>query len=265
MKNTRKKMLLSSIAMLLVALVALGSATFAWYADVTTVTAQTSTWNATTSSGLVIRHENDSYTGSDKTAQTAWTTALNTANGNALKTASNLSPRALEFSKGYAEAGGASAKADDRTSSHATTLTKIATANADSGYLVDHMFVAGEGSSEEVKMSVTAGAAANATSYLNLAVYVNGNLKKVFTSSTATSTKSLTINGDTATEGSAYTIVPFTGSAQYVDNNKFEVASKASGGTEIQIIAYVDGFNEQCKSDSVDVSSISVTYSFEKQ
>ena len=40
MKKSRKKMLLSSIAMLLVALVALGSATFAWYITNATVTAE---------------------------------------------------------------------------------------------------------------------------------------------------------------------------------------------------------------------------------
>lgn len=56
MKNTtfRKKALLSSVAMLLVALVALGSATFAWFAQNPTVTASGLTLNATTSAGLQI-------------------------------------------------------------------------------------------------------------------------------------------------------------------------------------------------------------------
>lgn len=56
MKNTtfRKKALLSSVAMLLVALVALGSATFAWFTQNKTVTAEGLVLNATTSAGLQI-------------------------------------------------------------------------------------------------------------------------------------------------------------------------------------------------------------------
>lgn len=56
MKTTkRSKMLLSSIAMLLVALVALGSATFAWYSIQRTVTASSLTVQASTPGGLEIR------------------------------------------------------------------------------------------------------------------------------------------------------------------------------------------------------------------
>lgn len=55
MKTTkRSKMLLSSIAMLLVALVALGSATFAWYSINRTVTASEMTVKASTVGGLLI-------------------------------------------------------------------------------------------------------------------------------------------------------------------------------------------------------------------
>jgi hypothetical protein len=54
MKNTRKKMLLSSIAMLLVALVALGSATYAWFTVQKTVTAEAINVKAIATSGLEI-------------------------------------------------------------------------------------------------------------------------------------------------------------------------------------------------------------------
>ncbi len=47
MTKSRKKILLSSIAMLLVALVALGSATFAWFTVQKTVTADTMKVSAT--------------------------------------------------------------------------------------------------------------------------------------------------------------------------------------------------------------------------
>lgn len=58
MKNTRKKMLLSSVAMLLVALVALGSATYAWFTINKTVEAKTMTVKAATAKGLQITGDN---------------------------------------------------------------------------------------------------------------------------------------------------------------------------------------------------------------
>ncbi len=57
MKKSRKKILLSSIAMLLVALVALGSATFAWFTINRQVTAKDINVKAATSSGLVISNK----------------------------------------------------------------------------------------------------------------------------------------------------------------------------------------------------------------
>lgn len=65
MKNTtfRKKALLSSVAMLLVALVALGSATFAWFAANPNAFAEGISAKTTASSGLVIRTETDTTWG----------------------------------------------------------------------------------------------------------------------------------------------------------------------------------------------------------
>ena len=61
MKNTtfRKKALLSSVAMLLVALVALGSATFAWFTANPNANASGLKLKTTAASGLVIRTESD--------------------------------------------------------------------------------------------------------------------------------------------------------------------------------------------------------------
>ena len=56
MKKSRKKILLSSIAMLLVALVALGSATFAWFTINKVVEANTINVQANVAKGLVINN-----------------------------------------------------------------------------------------------------------------------------------------------------------------------------------------------------------------
>lgn len=57
--TTRKKMLLSSVAMLLVAMLALGSATFAWFTSNPNANASGLSLKTTASTGLVIRTETD--------------------------------------------------------------------------------------------------------------------------------------------------------------------------------------------------------------
>jgi hypothetical protein len=67
MKNTtfRKKALLSSIAMLLVAFVALGSATFAWFTQNPTVNADGLSLKATAAAGLQILSDSEKTLGKD--------------------------------------------------------------------------------------------------------------------------------------------------------------------------------------------------------
>jgi predicted ribosomally synthesized peptide with SipW-like signal peptide len=69
MKNTtfRKKALLSSVAMLLVALVALGSATFAWFSSNKTVTADGMKVTSAAAQGLVISDDNGKVWGNTST------------------------------------------------------------------------------------------------------------------------------------------------------------------------------------------------------
>lgn len=67
MTNTkfRKRALLSSVAMLLVALIALGSATFAWFAANPNATAKGISVKTTASTGLVIKSDTDTTWGHD--------------------------------------------------------------------------------------------------------------------------------------------------------------------------------------------------------
>ena len=62
MTKSRKRMLLSSIAMLLVALVALGSATYAWFTIQRTVTADTMNVTAVAQKGIEITINNRDFT-----------------------------------------------------------------------------------------------------------------------------------------------------------------------------------------------------------
>lgn len=91
MKNTRKKMLLSSVAMLLVALVALGSATYAWFTINRVVEANTMKVKAITTAGLVINNK--------KTAD--WKRTVSYAD-----TATELKPVSYDFTVGSAMPSG---------------------------------------------------------------------------------------------------------------------------------------------------------------
>lgn len=75
MKTSRKKILLSSIAMLLVALVALGSATYAWFTLNKTVYADGMNVKATSAEGLLIRGKNQDSAWGPKYTFTAFTAA----------------------------------------------------------------------------------------------------------------------------------------------------------------------------------------------
>ena len=78
MTKSRKRMLLSSIAMLLVALVALGSATYAWFTINRKVEAKTMVVKAATAKGLELTIDNGSNGGRTKTYNAFATATDNT-------------------------------------------------------------------------------------------------------------------------------------------------------------------------------------------
>lgn len=113
MKNTsmKKKALLSSVAMLLVALVALGSATFAWFTQNATANASGVTVKTTKSSSLQIRNvAND------------WAESITYADGSsAMKPASTVD--GTSFVTTFAESSSAFTKATDAEITDITTDT----------------------------------------------------------------------------------------------------------------------------------------------
>ena len=269
MKTTkRSKMLLSSIAMLLVALVALGSASFAWYYTVQSVSAETTQFNAAAADGLVIRH----HTGD------AWKTALNTANSNALDTASSLQPASISYGAiGSVFGGYGVGKAFDDGEISTAGLNGVTNANVlktqaetNGYYLVDEMWVATQSSATNKTATFTVTGTSRQNSYLNVAIYINGTLEKVYTSDDADSTYKVEGNATNPTTSAtaSQTLVPFTGNSQQVTasmpvGSNYNQSLATACGTHIQIIAFVDGYNENCKSSSVDIHNVSVTYNFQ--
>lgn len=259
MLKSRKKMLLSSIAMLLVALVALGSATFAWYITNTTVTAETTTWNAASADGLVIRHG----------ISGAWTNKLED-----LHTASNsMTPASITYGAFGADtlygATGQGTAFDNGALSGSLAAQAVpqnsdgSPATSNQFFLVDTFYVASSTSASKTANFTVKGAPVTGT-YLNVAIYVDGTLRKVLTSdSTASTTTKVGGTKTTPATGSADQALTVM-SAAGVDMGTVTATAKADGksGAKIDIVAFVDGYNPLCKNSTANVTGVSLTYEF---
>lgn len=251
MKNTRKKMLLSSVAMLLVALVALGSATFAWYITNATVTAKTTQFSASSADGLVIRQ-----TDSPVAAEQNWTNKLEN-----LKTKSSLTPASFDYAalgSNIGATGSGTSFSDGTLNNEGLSYQPVTNGNY---FLVDSFDVASSsGAAKECTFTIKSGTKAG--TYLNLAVYVGSNLAGVYTSATDyTSTQK--VGGSQAAPETAtgtQTLTPLA--ANTTVSSTFSAATKESGGTTVTIVAFADGYNPLCKNSTADISTISVEYSF---
>lgn len=131
MTNTkfRKRALLSSVAMLLVALVALGSATFAWFTQTPTANATGLTMTTTTSASLLAETKSDNDLTSGK-GGFAHTTYLNAASGSASKTdAITMDPAAYSATNGWLKL-----VADSETASGSTKTVESTNVYSDRVY-----------------------------------------------------------------------------------------------------------------------------------
>ncbi len=261
MKNTRKKMLLSSVAMLLVALVALGSATFAWYYTNATVTASTSRFSASTSDGLVIRH----------TKEEEWKTTVTDLNS-----ASNLTPASIDYA-GYSIVIGGTGTGTSYENGelnekgltkldHDTVVKASGTSNDNPYFLVDDFYVATPSASSK---SATFKAIGNTVpgTYMNLAIYVDGTLQKVLTSdpeASETTKKVKTESGNTVTTDTETQSIEKMSSEGVTVSSDVTVNSNTNGadGTHIQIIGFADGYNPKCTSKTANVTEVTCTYEF---
>lgn len=250
MTKSRKRMLVSSIAMLLVALVALGSATYAWYITNATVTAKTTKFSAASADGLVIRDLDSS-----EPTEQDWTNKLEH-----LKTKTSLIPASFDYAQLGSNIGatGKGTAFNDGTLDGA--LSYQAVVNGDY-FLVDSFDVASStGDAKTCTFKIKSGTKAG--TYMNFAIYSGSTLLGVYTSDpTAQSTSK--VGGTQAAPETASGTQALTalGSDVTVTTN-FSAASKESGGTTVTVVAFADGYNPLCKNSTADISEISVEYSF---
>lgn len=246
MTKSRKRMLLSSIAMLLVALVALGSATFAWYITNATVTAEKTQFSAASADGLVIRH----------TTSDTWSNKVTN-----LATASSLTPAAMNYATLGNEFGatGQGTSFDDGTLNGALSAAAVENGTV---FLVDSFYVASSsGAAKNATFTIKSGTKAG--TYLNLAVYVGSTLQGVWTSDpTEGRTSTIKIGGTAAAPETSENTQTLGKLAANTNAGTISAATKESGGTKITVIGFADGYNPLCKNSTADISTIDVEYSF---
>lgn len=248
MKTTkRSKILLSSIAMLLVALVALGSATYAWYVVNKTVTAQSLTVAAKAATGLVGCKTNSS-------TESEWGPSV-TLTANAQET--KLSPVSIDpTNKTYikdAEGTGTNDGTFKSTQSVALTDTAMTWTNGLNGtdaYLLDDFYIKSQsGTVSGVKMQIQA--TSNTDKYLNCLVFIDDQL-----AGSACIDNAKTTTNIRKADGTSANSITFDGL------NTDITIGNVSSAKHVQVVCYADGENTNCKNSKASIADGSFTVYF---
>ena len=260
MTKSRKKMLLSSIAMLLVALVALGSATYAWYITNATVHAENAEFSASAADGLVIRTNRQGIAGDWKSDKID------------LLTKSSLTPASYNYGAWGTLVGGTGqgTSFSDGTLSGAMTKLDNNAIVAETGndyFLVDKFDVASTNAAITAKARLHVISVPSNASYLNLAVYYGDTLQRVYTTSSdtaPTSTDKVAAEGASSvkTDTAKYTNLIKVTADTYYDLPDFTAKSKAADGQQIRILAFADGYDENCTNEQANTNGLKVTFDF---
>ena len=250
MTNTkfRKRALLSSVAMLLVALVALGSATFAWFTANPNAEAHGISMKTTAAAGLVIATDTDLVNGAKRWSHSA---TLNTGGStfNAQPVSQDQSAPANFWKVDAADADAFTAGSDAMTAATAGTdfyteniycrLSDGSDASANSGKKV---YIKG--------VSITAAAGATMQNCMRVAIAQGNTMLGTWALSTAGANGTLTTAAKTP--GSFSPALAATSTSLDIDTGL--TALQATGSDEskyITVYVYLDGQDSDCYSDKV--------------
>ncbi len=259
MKNTtfRKKALLSSVAMLLVALVALGSATFAWFAANPYADAQGLAFKTTASSGLVIKTETHPVWG-----HTAYLNAMVTSEEGAEtktygpdKTILDLQPVTQNQADGtMTTIAAADSKSWENSKAQGVTL---AAAPDESFFAEDVFFRLSDGSAAEddAKIQLTGvtitAATGNPSMLSAIRVAIAGPDGKVlgtYATSIAGANGVLTaVDGTTAD----FTLLQAANGVKDLDCGITGLSTAEDATKKVTVYVYLDGQDSACYSDNV--------------
>ena len=261
MKNTtfRKKALLSSVAMLLVALVALGSATFAWFTANPNANASGLVMKTTASTGLLIRTETDARWTHDAILRTDPAT-VGTETVATLGTAFNLQP----VSHDQAQNGGFWKIAAEAAGSHeAKAKTNMEPASDDVDYYSEKIyFRLSDGSEVDENLDVyltnitfDVDADANLKNAIRVAlVKKDGTLIGTYAPyiTTANGVLVATSVDNTTPKAGSYTSLTTAVTENVLVANGADLQAVANTDDYITMYVYLDGQDTTCYSENVN-------------
>lgn len=265
-KSFRKKALLSSVAMLLVALVALGSATFAWFTQSPTATASGLVMKATASNGLKIISQSQQAAADGSTFSSSTYLNYDSDNGASSTDPVLLNPASYTFdvTAGTFNSTGYKTTAASDTAATAKTDAEVSAAVANYTGTKDVY-------AEEVYCKLVGAATDDATTTLKLAsiqistndvplasalrilVTYNGNIKGAYALSAVQDETSL--NGEATTYTAASkSDVDF---AAYTSVSDLTLGTLGTTGNDtVKVYVYLDGEDSACKSENINVTDI---------
>lgn len=282
MKNTtfRKKALLSSVAMLLVAFIALGSATFAWFTANPTVEATGLQATATTAAGLSVisQSEKDWYAGANKTVVWDNTTVINTNQdytkntpelaGTGTASEEEEGTKAIVFSSAlsynYDEAGDATfttVKAKNESGYEMTALTDVQDVSA--GFYKENIFVKSTvaGESTAVKSAKVTIDATDAPVAAAIRVMLKDNNGKIIGTWSVSGNDNKYI-GNAATTGyelkDATYLASGTAVTKYFDSeDAIDIpATQSETANYVTVYVWLDGEDQACYTENVNLNKI---------
>lgn len=264
MKKSRKRILLSSIAMLLVALVALGSATFAWFTLQKTVTANTMLVKATAKKGIEITIDNGDTVDSSTKSYNAQELALQPVSWISSKTVTGMIPDGDvtntdgTYSGTFKSAGSVptavSTQGQEGVSSNANSTyfrvyrVGVRSAQNSDGTYTPHTLSA--------TVTIAAGATTDATNYARVALCKGSTVLNTYADQDLADTVNKPINAS----GTATGVATVASGTATLDATNLKTDN--AGTIEYyDLVVWFEGTDVDCKDANVD-RSIAVAISF---
>ncbi len=268
-KSSRKRLLVSSVAMLLVAMLALGTATYAWFTTNPNANASGLKLKATASKGLLIQTESHG-----KVTSSSWVhdDYLNYDSATKVSSTSSIALNPVSFDLSTADVLGAAYKVDaENDNSYAAKATNVVD-------LASGGINTGDYYQEKIMCKVTGGADTGALTMTSLAVDANTDLEMISAMRIAISYNDKLIgvysaNGDAnnkylkaptsgftsgTTKFSEMTLLPADANQTFsAATTNVSLGNVGTEGTDyVTVTIYLDGENSNCYTNLIDAADL---------
>lgn len=248
MKTFRKSSLISSVALLLIAIVALSGATFAWFSSNESTTASGIEMKASAASGLYIA--NSAATSVDKVAADAWKGSITFGRNLAF-----AKPSSPDFSSKTAPAF-ITTTTDRADGVYVDAAIEDATQNND--YVAESFWVKGDANAEKSTLKATVTIAGSSVKgYERVALYDYANDELIVLAKTDVDSYTTLIKDDDGKAATGQTLDPDAAGEITIDTNWDETA-----GRHFMVYVWFEGQDAACKNANSG-ADFNVTLGFE--